>query len=66
MKREEAFQVIGKHIFTAHRRSTLDGEIVILADSQDEAEEKAKLYFGISSVIVRLVSSTEDAQVYKI
>lgn len=66
MKKEEAFRVIGKHIFTAHLRSTLDGEIVILADSQDDAKEKAKLHFGISSAIVRPVSSTEDAQVYKI
>lgn len=66
MKREEAFRVIGKRIYMAHLRMSLDGEVVILADSQEEAEEKAELHFGISTVIVRAVTPTQDAQVYRI
>lgn len=66
MKRKEAFQVIGRHIYIAHLRLTLDGEIVILADCQEEAEEKARLHFGLSNTIVKRVIPTQNAQVYKL
>ena len=40
--------------------------LVILADSIEEATEKARTAFGVSSVVVRCVDATEDPQVYEV
>lgn len=60
---EQAYNIIGKHIYTA--RSTREEKIiVILADTTSEAVEKAQEYFGLSCVSVERVQTTNDPQIY--
>ena len=63
---EGAYKIIAKHLYRAHRMYTDGKTLVILADSIEEATEKARAAFGLSSVIVRRVYSTEDPQVYEV
>lgn len=69
MPREEAFRVVAKHIYEAHRMYSddpADRQLLILADSIEEAKEKAQKAFGISTVFVKLAKPTDDPQVYDI
>ena len=52
---EQAYCVIGKHIYTACLRCGGDKIIVIIASTASEAEEKAQEYFGLSCVSVSRV-----------
>ena len=61
---EQAYRVIGKHIYTACLRYGGDKIIVIIANTTSEAEENAKEYFGLSCVSVSRVQGTNDPQVY--
>lgn len=63
---EQAYRVIGKHIYTACLRCGGDKIIVIIANTTSEAEEKAQEYFGLSCVSVSRVYGTNDAQVYEV
>ena len=63
---EQAYRVIGKHIYTACLRYGGDKIIVIIANTTSEAEEKAQEYFGLSCVFVSRVYGTNDAQVYEV
>ena len=57
---EQAYRVIGKHIYTACLRYGGDKIIVIIANTTSEAEEKAQEYFGLSCVSVSRVQGTND------
>lgn len=61
-----AYKIIARHLYRAHRMYSGDKTLVILADSIEEATEKAKKAFGISTVVVRPVDPTEDPQVYEV
>ena len=61
---EQAYRVIGKHIYTACLRCGGDKIVVILANTISEATEKAHEYFGLSCVSVSRVQGTNDPQVY--
>lgn len=63
---EQAYNTIGKHIYTARLRYGGDKIIVIIASTTSEAEEKAQEYFGLSYVSVSRVYWTNDAQVYEV
>ena len=63
---EQAYRVIGKHIYTACLRCGRDKIIVIIANTTSEAEEKAQEYFGLSCVSVSRVGGTNDPQVYEV
>ena len=63
---EQAYRVIGKHIYTACLRCGGDKIIVIIANTTSEAEEKAQEYFVLSCVSVSRVYGTNDAQVYEV
>ena len=64
MNKENAYSIIGKHIFTAHLKYEESGTIIILADTITEATEKAQQYFGLKSVIVERAQKTYDSQIY--
>ena len=64
MTRDEAFRAIGRNVYVAHRRSSAERTLIILANSFDEASLKAESVFGVSA-IVKLVDKTEDPQVYE-
>ena len=66
LSNDSAYRIIAKHLYRAHRMYTGGKTLVILADSIEEATEKARAAFGISSVIVRRVDATEDPQVYEV
>ena len=66
LSNEGAYKIIAKHLYRAHRMYTGGKTLVILADSIEEATEKARAAFGISTVIVRRVDATEDPQVYEV
>ncbi len=66
MKKNKAYQIIAKHIFLAHLKYESSREIIILADDIDEARQKAQNFLGLSSVTVRAVNSTDDAQIYEL
>lgn len=66
LSNEGACKIIAKHLYRAHRMYTGGKTLVILADSIEEATEKARAAFGISTVIVRRVDATEDPQVYEV
>ena len=66
LSNEGAYKIIAKHLYRAHRMYTGGKTLVILADSIEEATEKARAAFGISTVIVRHVDATEDPQVYEV
>ena len=63
---EQAYNTIGKHIYTARLRYGGDKIIVIIANTTSEAEEKAQEYFGLSCVSVSRVGGTNDPQVYEV
>ncbi len=63
---EQAYNTIGKHIYTARLRYGGDKIIVIIASTTSETEEKAQEYFGLSCVSVSRVYWTNDAQVYEV
>ena len=63
---EQAYNTIGKHIYTARLRYGGDKIIVIIANTMSEAEEKAQEYFGLSCVSVSRVGGTNDPQVYEV
>lgn len=63
---KSAYKIVAKHLYRAHRMYTGGKTLVILADSIEEATEKARAAFGISTVIVRRVDATEDPQVYEV
>lgn len=66
MTQAETYGVIGKHIFTAHRKYEGNRWIIILANNFEDARKKAEAFFGSTSVQVNLVASTGDPQVYEI
>lgn len=53
------------HIFIAHLKYESNKDIVILADTLDEAKQKAQEFFGLSSVSVDELHETYDSQIYK-
>lgn len=61
-----AYRIVAKHIFLAHFKHESSREIIILADDVDEAKQKAQNFLGLSSVTVRAVNSTDDAQIYEL
>lgn len=62
---EQAYRVIGKHIYTACLRYGGDKIIVIIANTTSEAEEKAQEYLRLSCVSVSRAQGTNDPQVYE-
>lgn len=65
-----AYRIVAKHIFLAQfddiTKYESSREIIILADDIDEARQKAQNFLGLSSVTVRAVNSTDDAQIYEL
>lgn len=66
MERDKAYRTIAKHLFRAHRKYEGHKTLIILADSLEEATEKAAAHFGLDSVHVARISATDDPQVYEI
>lgn len=66
LEMEDFNKVVAKHIFLAHFKYESSREIIILADDIDEARQKAQNFLGLSSVTVRAVNSTDDAQIYEL
>lgn len=62
----KVYREIAKHIFEAHPRYNGERILIILADSQEEAEIKAREALGLSSPIVSRITATNDPQVYEI
>ena len=65
-ERNKAYRTIAKHLFRAHRKYEGGRTLIILADSIEEATEKAVAAFGLNSVHVKRIDPTEDPQVYEI
>lgn len=65
MSKNEICNEIGRHLYCANPLFESFGGVIIIADSNEEAEEKAKMVFGSSSVNVSLAVPTEDPQVYR-
>ena len=65
-ERNKAYRTIAKHLFRAHRKYEGGRTLIILADSIEEATEKAVAAFGFNSVHVKRIDPTEDPQVYEI
>lgn len=66
MAREQAYAIIGKHIFIAAYRYSEDFEpVIILADNLDDAKEKATKHFGID-VAVWEPTATDSPDVLKV
>lgn len=66
MEKNEAYHVVGKHIYTAFRMYTGSHQIIILADNKEEARQKAVSFLGVSTVVVRRITQTKDPQIYEI
>lgn len=67
MSKDTAYRTVAKHIFVAHQIGAKDGrQLIILADSLEEAEKKAQTGFGASSVHVKRIMPTEDVQIYEV
>lgn len=66
MERAQAYRIIGKHLFRAHRKYEGGRTLIILADDYEEAEKKAIEAFGLNSVYVKRIDPTTDPQVYEI
>lgn len=65
-KRTKAYRTIAKHLFIAHRKYESSRILIILADSIEEATEKAIDAFGLNSVFVKRIDPTDDPQVYEV
>lgn len=65
-EKTKAYRTIAKHLFKAHLKYEGDRTLIILADSIEEATEKAVAAFGLNSVFVKRVDPTEDPQVYEV
>lgn len=67
MSKDTAYRTVAKHIFVTHQIGAKDGQqLIILADSLEEAEKKAQTGFGASSVHVKRIMPTEDVQIYEV
>ncbi len=67
MNKKQAYQTIAKHIYAAYRTYAPGSpEIMILADSLEEARKKAEEAFQTSLVTVNKIEPTKDSQVYYI
>lgn len=66
MTNDEAYAVIAKHTFVAHRKYEGDRQIIVFATNIDEAEHIAKKVFDTSFVFVKPISSTANPQVFEI
>lgn len=64
MSKEKAYRTIAKHLFRAHLKYEGSRALIILADSIEEATEKAVAAFGLNSVSVKRIDPTDDPQVY--
>ena len=66
MTKKEFYSIIAKHMFVAYRTyGTEDSNVIILADTLEEAEEKAKKHFYSTFVTVsRLTEKKEKEGVY--
>ena len=65
MNKKQAYQTIAKHNYVAYRTYSPERlEILILADSLEEAEIKAVEVFQTSFVTARQVELTENSQGY--
>lgn len=66
MNHDEAYAVIAKHTFVAHRKYEGDRQIIVFATNIDEAEYIAKKVFDTSSVFVKRIAPTANPQVFEI
>lgn len=66
MNREKAYNIMSKHVFIAHLEYDSSKDIVIIADTLDEAKQKAQKFYGLSSVSVDELHETYDSQIYEI
>lgn len=66
MNKEEAYHIIGKHIYAARLKYEEEKVVIILADTMAEATEKACMFFGLSCVSVEKVQKTNDPQIYEV
>ncbi len=60
------YHTIDKHLFEAHLEYEQSRTLIIIAENIKIAKEKVKAKFGLNSVIVNQVESTEDPQIYTI
>lgn len=65
-EKKKAYRTIAKHLFMAHLKYEGDKTLIILAESIEEATEKAVAAFGLNSVSVRRIDPTDDPQIYEI
>lgn len=64
MTENEAYKVIAKHIFIAHKQ--YEGKSIIIIDGNiEEARKKAVKFFGSSKVFIKRIYSTDHTQIYE-
>ena len=67
MDKKEAYSIIAKHIFIAYKTYSEDfNSLIILADTKDEAKEKAVKHFSTSFVTICKLKSENENGVYSI
>lgn len=67
MTKEDAYCTIAKHIFVAYKIYTENFDLlIILADNEDEAKEKAIKYFDTTFVTICKLKSENKNGVYSI
>ncbi len=61
MTKKEAYSIIVKHMFIAYKTYDTDySDVIILADTLEEAEEKAKKYFHSTFVTVSRLTEKKE------
>lgn len=66
-KKKEAYSIIAKHIFAAYKTYEEDfNPLIILADTKEEAKEKAIKHFNITFVTICTLKSENENGVYSI
>ena len=65
-EKDTAYRSVAKLIFVAHRMQEGDRQVRILAETWDEAHEKARIALGVDAVFVKRIMPTENPQVYDI
>lgn len=66
MDKNQAYGIIANHIYVAKRMYAGDKTLIILADSFDEAKQKAYEHFGTHTDCVHNLDTTDDPQVFEI
>ena len=67
MDKKEVYNIIAKHIFAVYKTYTEDfNPLIILADTKEEAKEKAIKHFSTNFVTICKLKSENENGVYSI